>query len=109
MVKMSINELTSELTQEELLDLETAEGKPVTYDEDSPEMTPEMLMQFKRMNKEERINKQSLDVEKVPMNSGHFLVVLKRSRKIYMIAVSFNCNRKICHSRAISTVRAQFQ
>ena len=55
MVKMSINELISELTQEELLDLETAEEKPITYDEDSPEMTPEMLMQFKRMNKEERV------------------------------------------------------
>ena len=65
MVKMSINELTSELTQEELLDLETAEGKPVTYDEDSPEMSPEMLMQFKRMNKEERI-KQTISLRLSP-------------------------------------------
>ena len=65
MVKMSINELTSELTQEELLDLETAEGKPVTYDEDSPEMTPEMLMQFKRMNKEERV-KQTVSLRLSP-------------------------------------------
>lgn len=65
MVKMSINELTSELTQEELLDLKTAEEKPVTYDEDSPEMTPEMLMQFKRMNKEERV-KQTVSLRLSP-------------------------------------------
>ena len=40
---------------------------------------------------------------------AYIMFVLKRSRKIYMIAVSFNCNRKICHSRAISTVRARFR
>ena len=49
---MSMNELKSELTQEELLNLEAAANKPIIYDEDSPEMANEMLMQFKRMNKE---------------------------------------------------------
>lgn len=65
MMKMSIDELTSELTEEELLDLEAAAGKPIVYDEDSPEMTEEMLMQFKRMNKEERV-KQTISLRLSP-------------------------------------------
>ena len=64
-VKMSVNELTLELTQEELLELEAAESKPVIFDEDSPEMTKEMLMQFKRMNKEERV-KQTISIRLSP-------------------------------------------
>lgn len=50
---MILKELCSELTEEELLELEAAEGKPVVYDEDCLEMTEEMLSQFKRMNKED--------------------------------------------------------
>lgn len=64
-VKMSMNELRSELTQEELMDLEAAEAKPIVYDEDSPEMTKEMLMQFKHMNKEERV-KQTISLRLSP-------------------------------------------
>ena len=62
---MSMNELKSELTQEELSDLEAAADKPIIYDEDSPEMTKEMLMQFKRMNKEERV-KQTVSLRLSP-------------------------------------------
>lgn len=65
MVKMNINELSSELTEEELLDLETAAKSPIMHDENSPEMTEEMLMQFKRMNKEERI-KQTVSLRLSP-------------------------------------------
>lgn len=64
-VKMSINELTSELTKDELLELEAASDKSVIYDEDSPEMTEEMLQQFKRMNKEERL-KQTISLRLSP-------------------------------------------
>lgn len=64
-VKISVNELTSELTQEELQDLEAAAKKTTVYDEDSPEMTQEMLMQFKRMNKEER-NKLTISLRLSP-------------------------------------------
>lgn len=64
-VKISMNELTSELTQEELLELEAAENRPVVYDEDCPEMTEEMLSQFKRMNKEERL-KQTISLRLSP-------------------------------------------
>ena len=55
MVMMSMNELASELTEDELRDLEAAEKKPLVHDIDSPKLTEEMLMQFKRMNREERI------------------------------------------------------
>lgn len=64
-VKISMNELTPELTQEELLELEAAENKPIVYDEDCPEMTEEMLSQFKRMNKEERL-KQTISLRLSP-------------------------------------------
>ena len=56
MVKINMSELSSELTEEELVELEAAAEKPPVYDEDSPEMTQEMLMQFKRMNKEELLD-----------------------------------------------------
>lgn len=65
MVKMNINELSSELTEEEMLDLEMAANFPIVHDEDSPEMTEEMLMQFKRMNKEERV-KQTISLRLSP-------------------------------------------
>lgn len=65
MVKMNISELTSGLTEEELLELERAANSPIVHDEDSPEMTKEMLMQFKRMNKEERV-KQTVSLRLSP-------------------------------------------
>ena len=54
MVKMTLNELGTELTEEELRELQAAETKPPVFDEDSPAMTEEQLMQFKRMNRENR-------------------------------------------------------
>lgn len=65
MVRMNISELTSELTKEELIDLEVATNNPIIHDEDSPEMTEEMLMQFKCMNKEERV-KQTVSLRLSP-------------------------------------------
>ena len=65
MVKMNINDLSSDLTEEELLDLETATNSPIVHDEDSPEMTEEMLRQFKRMNKEARV-KQTVSLRLSP-------------------------------------------
>ena len=43
MVNMSFKELNSELTREEIQELENAAARTVKYDEDSPEMTEEML------------------------------------------------------------------
>ena len=54
MVKMTLNELSTDLTAEELLELEAAESREPVYDEDSPAMTMEQLMQFKRINRQNR-------------------------------------------------------
>lgn len=50
MVKMNINELSRELTDEEIKEIELAAEKQPIYDSDSPEMTPDMLKQFKRIH-----------------------------------------------------------
>ena len=54
MVKMNINDINYELSKEELLELEAAAARKITFDEESPEMTPDMLKQFKRMKKNGR-------------------------------------------------------
>ena len=54
MVKMTMNELNAELTAEELRELENAESKHPVFDDDSPSMTMEQLMQFKRTNQQNR-------------------------------------------------------
>lgn len=54
MVKMS--ELTEEMqkelvfTKEELAELERAHSMPITFDEDCPEVTPEIAVRFRRVN-----------------------------------------------------------
>ena len=54
MVKMTYKELSPELTEEEVRELEAAELRSPVYDEESPEMTMEQLQEFKRMNHENR-------------------------------------------------------
>lgn len=54
-MKMSLNDLSKELSAEELLELEEAAKKKPVYDEDSPAMTPEQLMEFKRINHQNRV------------------------------------------------------
>lgn len=51
MAKVMMNSLPAELTPEEMAELEAAEKMPVTFDDDCPEMTSEMLKQFHKMNK----------------------------------------------------------
>ena len=55
MVKMTMSELAPQLTAEEMKELEAAEGLCPVFDDDSPEMTFEQLMQFKRVNRISRI------------------------------------------------------
>ena len=59
MVKMSFKDLDRTLSGEEMQDLAAAEQMQPVFDADSPEMTADMLLQFKRMNQEER-NKQTV-------------------------------------------------
>lgn len=49
MGKMSIKELTKELSPEDLSDLDAAASLSPVFDDDSPEMIAEMLLQFKRV------------------------------------------------------------
>lgn len=49
-----MNELDAGLTVEELREIEAAEKKEPVFDGDSPLMMKEQLMQFKRVNRENR-------------------------------------------------------
>lgn len=50
MVQIQYSDITTELTPEEIEELETAEKMPIIYDEDSPKMTSKMLKQFHPAN-----------------------------------------------------------
>ena len=54
MARLTIREIGQELSEEELRELNEADNREVVFDEDSPEMTPEMLLQFKKQNKASR-------------------------------------------------------
>ena len=62
MVKMNMNEIGLTLSDEELRELESASVKEPIFDEDSPEMTLEMLKQFKRNTR----NKQTVSIRLSP-------------------------------------------
>lgn len=49
MAKINLKELNSELSPDELSEINTASGILSIFDEDSPEMTEQMLLQLKRM------------------------------------------------------------
>lgn len=65
MVKMSIKDLDRTLSSEEMQELEAAEQLRPVFDANSSEMTADMLLQFKRMNQEER-NKQTVSLRLSP-------------------------------------------
>ena len=54
MMKMNMNDLNTELTAEEKQELENAEKKEPVFDDESPLLMKEQLMQFKRINRENR-------------------------------------------------------
>ena len=54
MVKMRLNDLNQNLTKEELQELENAAKKEPVFDDESPAMMKEQLMQFKRINHQNR-------------------------------------------------------
>ena len=54
MGKMNLNDLNTELSAEEMQELENAEKKEPVFDDDSPLLMKEQLMQFKRINRENR-------------------------------------------------------
>ena len=46
MVRVKMNEIDTELTEDEIKELEEAEDRPIVYDVDSPQMNSKMLNQF---------------------------------------------------------------
>ena len=52
MMKIRFNEISADLSAEELTELEAAQAKAPTFDENSPEMTAQQLMQFHRMDED---------------------------------------------------------
>ncbi len=65
MAKLNIKELNKELSMDELSELDAAAALPPVFDNDSPEMTAEMLLQFKRVRQGER-NKQTVSLRLSP-------------------------------------------
>lgn len=61
MAKMSFKDLDRKLTEAELQEMEDAAARSIVFDEESPEMTPEMLNQFKRIKQKGR-NKQTASI-----------------------------------------------
>lgn len=61
MVKMSYKEINPTLSEEEMIELEKAASGLITFDDESPEMTEEMLEQFKHLNKSGR-NKRTASI-----------------------------------------------
>ena len=51
---MSFNEIIPDLTADEIRELEEAADEPIVFESSSPEMTPEMLRQFKRVKQQKR-------------------------------------------------------
>lgn len=51
MARMTMDEIDNSLSEEELKQLDVAAKKKPIFDDDSPEMTLDMLKQFKRMNR----------------------------------------------------------
>lgn len=65
MGKITFNEIDAKLTPEEIKELEAAASLKPVFDEDSPEMTVEMLKQFKKANSEGR-KKQTVSLRLSP-------------------------------------------
>ena len=65
MVKMTLNDVSAALSEEEKAELAAAEKLPYVYDDDSREMTVEQLLQFRRCHPAHR-NKQTVSIRLSP-------------------------------------------
>lgn len=77
MAKVMMSEVSDELTAEEIQEIEAASQRPVTYDEDSPEMTDEMLKQFHGFNTVP-INVSPASMKKAKSFGKNYLGILAR-------------------------------
>ena len=74
---MNFKDLSSELEVDEIKDLEEAAAKAIVYDDDSPEMTPEMLAQYKRVMQHKR-TKQTASIRLSEKSSEVLEILWKR-------------------------------
>ena len=65
MVRMNLDDLNTELKEEELKELQAAEQRGIVFDDDCPEMTAEQLIQFKPLRKTDR-TKQTVSLRLSP-------------------------------------------
>ena len=77
MAKVMMNSLPAELTPEEMAELEAAEKMPITFDDDCPEMTSEMLKQFHKMDRV-TIRISSSNMKKVKSLGADYTKILSR-------------------------------
>lgn len=54
MITMNLEDLPKELTEEEKKMLEEVERRPITFDEDCPELTEEQLKRFRRVSQQRK-------------------------------------------------------
>lgn len=52
----NIREISEMLSPEELKQLEETKNKPIVFEEDCPEVTPEKAVRFKRVNPPRRVS-----------------------------------------------------
>ena len=52
----NIREISGTLTMEEMKQLEETKGKPIVFDKDCPETTPERAIKFRRVNPQRRVS-----------------------------------------------------
>lgn len=77
MARISMKDLSDTLTPEEEKEVSEAYKKPIVYDEDSPEMTTEMLKQFHRFD-EIPVYITDANLDKVKSFGSQYRVVLSR-------------------------------
>ena len=65
MARISMKDISPDLTAEEIRELEQAEQKPVAFDEDCPEMTVAQLLEFKPFH-QKRAPKQTVSLRISP-------------------------------------------
>ncbi len=76
MAKIMMRDLSPELSEEELKDLDALDGREIVYDEDCPEMTSTQLAQFHRFD-QIPISVSDSDMKKVRALSNKPRLLLK--------------------------------
>ena len=77
MAKIMMRDLSPELTEDELRELDALDEREITYDEESPEMSKDMLAQFHRFD-QVPVRISDSDMKKVKAMNGEPGRILSR-------------------------------